>query len=603
MTKIQLRRDTATNWASANPILASGEPAFETDTGKFKIGDGVTAYNSLPYKDDGGGSGTTDYTDLTNKPQINSIELTGNKTSTDLGLASASEVEELDNKLNQLAGVVETKEDNITALSPLTLEQKTSSTGSVGFTVSEANTLTPSSDVISLDYSLSSPTTIASTFNNYIVIPYSYLEKTVVRIPCNSGALPTHNTSVFLGYLEDGVVQPLVYFPICQSTNNASTNYVYTMDTNNPNASVSTHPNNTAGSYNADGLIEGKYYSYLTTYYSPQWNQYALTSYSKNGESGGKDLICFQRYNFDSTEEKAAIEKANCIVISYGVSLNQFPIDLNICGKFPYKGDYATGAIIPYDAPLDDVADLTDNILDFTTVTTNELALNIDNSTIKVNDSGQLYANVSSAPANMVTTDTNQTITGTKNFTNSTPISFQAPGNSTTSFSIAGDNRSNLVIGDFGQNFYQISFSAGSGGVKISTTGSATVNNNKVLTTADNSTLSSLALPSSTKYTDLTLGVNNTKYTAPANGWFSFFGIGGSVDADCILGMYISNNNETINTTPRSVIQYVHGTTACSGIFPVKKGDIVAFHYYNVIFSYGSYNNLGLKFIYAEGEV
>ena len=49
MTQIQLRRDTATNWASANPTLASGEPAFETDTGKFKIGDGVTAYNSLDY--------------------------------------------------------------------------------------------------------------------------------------------------------------------------------------------------------------------------------------------------------------------------------------------------------------------------------------------------------------------------------------------------------------------------------------------------------------------------------------------------------------------------------------------------------------------------
>ena len=44
--------------------------------------------------------------------------------------------------------------------------------------------------------------------------------------------------------------------------------------------------------------------------------------------------------------------------------------------------------------------------------------MNIDNSTIKVNDSGQLYANVNSAPTNMVTTDTNQTITGEKTFNN-----------------------------------------------------------------------------------------------------------------------------------------------------------------------------------------
>ena len=48
MTKIQLRRDTAANWSSTNPVLASGEPAYETDTGVFKIGDGSTAYNSLP---------------------------------------------------------------------------------------------------------------------------------------------------------------------------------------------------------------------------------------------------------------------------------------------------------------------------------------------------------------------------------------------------------------------------------------------------------------------------------------------------------------------------------------------------------------------------
>lgn len=54
MTKIQLRRDTATNWTTNNPTPASGEPCFETDTGKFKIGDGTTTYNSLPYQGDSG---------------------------------------------------------------------------------------------------------------------------------------------------------------------------------------------------------------------------------------------------------------------------------------------------------------------------------------------------------------------------------------------------------------------------------------------------------------------------------------------------------------------------------------------------------------------
>jgi hypothetical protein len=47
--RIQLRRDTAANWASANPILTQGEPGYESDTGKIKYGDGSTAWNSLGY--------------------------------------------------------------------------------------------------------------------------------------------------------------------------------------------------------------------------------------------------------------------------------------------------------------------------------------------------------------------------------------------------------------------------------------------------------------------------------------------------------------------------------------------------------------------------
>jgi hypothetical protein len=48
--KIQFRRDLATNWTSDNPILADGEPGWETDTDQIKIGDGVTDWNSLGYE-------------------------------------------------------------------------------------------------------------------------------------------------------------------------------------------------------------------------------------------------------------------------------------------------------------------------------------------------------------------------------------------------------------------------------------------------------------------------------------------------------------------------------------------------------------------------
>lgn len=47
--QIQLRRDTAANWTSANPTLAAGELGLETDTARYKIGNGSTAWTSLSY--------------------------------------------------------------------------------------------------------------------------------------------------------------------------------------------------------------------------------------------------------------------------------------------------------------------------------------------------------------------------------------------------------------------------------------------------------------------------------------------------------------------------------------------------------------------------
>jgi hypothetical protein len=48
-TQIQLRRDTAANWTSANPTLANGEMGVETDTLQLKTGDGSTAWTGLSY--------------------------------------------------------------------------------------------------------------------------------------------------------------------------------------------------------------------------------------------------------------------------------------------------------------------------------------------------------------------------------------------------------------------------------------------------------------------------------------------------------------------------------------------------------------------------
>lgn len=56
---IQIRRDTAANFTASNPTLGQGEMGKETDTGKYKVGDGATAWNSLAYNSFIGAQGAT----------------------------------------------------------------------------------------------------------------------------------------------------------------------------------------------------------------------------------------------------------------------------------------------------------------------------------------------------------------------------------------------------------------------------------------------------------------------------------------------------------------------------------------------------------------
>lgn len=61
--RMKQRRGTAALWTSTNPTLADGMIGYETDTGKFKFGDGVTAWTSLSYR--GGASTLATLTDVT----------------------------------------------------------------------------------------------------------------------------------------------------------------------------------------------------------------------------------------------------------------------------------------------------------------------------------------------------------------------------------------------------------------------------------------------------------------------------------------------------------------------------------------------------------
>ena len=48
-TLLQIRRGTTSEWSAANPTLSAGEWGYDTTLKRFKIGDGLTSWNSLPY--------------------------------------------------------------------------------------------------------------------------------------------------------------------------------------------------------------------------------------------------------------------------------------------------------------------------------------------------------------------------------------------------------------------------------------------------------------------------------------------------------------------------------------------------------------------------
>jgi hypothetical protein len=56
---IKIRRDISGNWSVVNPVLAEGELGIETNTNKLKFGNGVDAWNQLPYFENTGPVGAT----------------------------------------------------------------------------------------------------------------------------------------------------------------------------------------------------------------------------------------------------------------------------------------------------------------------------------------------------------------------------------------------------------------------------------------------------------------------------------------------------------------------------------------------------------------
>ena len=171
MTQIKLRRDTSANFTSKNPILGVGEPAYETDTKKLKIGDGTTAYNSLDYIGENG-SATDAYT--------------------------KAETDEL----------LDEKQNNLKTISPLNISN-ISSESVKNFSITSDSLKAYTNYTVELSASSSSISfTGGRDMVSYIDIPYKFGQVVTYPFPINSTFL-----SICFGKIgTDGYFEPILTF-------------------------------------------------------------------------------------------------------------------------------------------------------------------------------------------------------------------------------------------------------------------------------------------------------------------------------------------------------------------------------------------------------
>ena len=431
MTQIKLRRDTSANFTSANPVLGVGEPAYETDTKKLKIGDGTTAYTQLEYFSAGGGGSTNISATLPLKivDGVISLEVDGQTIQIVDGKLHAN-LDELGNKVNSLTGEVADLSGRVTAAEAdiLTKENKITTTGALSLQekiISNLTNMTETETQITpnkTQYFVLSQNEFyfSSTRYNapqcYIAIPYQFGQW--LKIPGGHNTQPV----VFFGhFLEDGDFLITAVFsgncyessypiyggivksaPVSFSTYSGSfyLNAYTAVSEKAMNSNIkftetdpcaylqlidNTSNNNiTCGSFNYG--------------YGP--NSYSIKGYAETHVVYNRDLTNYTVQDFvrDTTTALIMSPSANDPILKSAVGLYA------ATGRLGWSQDGYNQL----------KANLGENLFDLTkSQVHNYLELNLGDGLSVVD--GKLTAS-STAPSNMVTTDTAQNISGQKEF-------------------------------------------------------------------------------------------------------------------------------------------------------------------------------------------
>lgn len=444
MTQIKLRRDTSANFTSKNPVLGVGEPAYETDTKKLKIGDGTTAYAQLEYFSAGGGGSTNITATLPLKivDGVISLEVDGQTIQIVDGKLHAN-LDGLGNEVNNLSGRVTAveadimnkasksdlaaKQDKLSPIAPLGINQTTISNVTDGTFLTDTSVTLNSefyiqyltgSDVHYLIYA-SGASGVGATPTSFIQIPFTLGDLISFPFEKNSDS----SIGLVFGYWKDNLFYPTMQYKTSTtygSGSNAYAPFAFVREAGKSSLEpISTY----FGSSSAVSKSALVYHESIplnaTNYIQVTKNAGVPTVnmwFTINGASYPNSGYTQRMYTSDTTVLENFNKTNVCLLLSYDKSkaINLTKVTRRELGDTVLNPtvDDLTTALSTYSNSFDATAK----------IVTNDLSLSIG-SGLAITD-GKLTAS-STAPSNMVTTDTTQTISGGKTFTGGN--TFQKP--------------------------------------------------------------------------------------------------------------------------------------------------------------------------------